>query len=85
MKLLFFILLSLSISWYYTDLESSEVLYSKVAPFGVYYFLFSLVVWAVVKLKSGKTSSKATGWRSDVSDYFDFGFTSEDGGDGGGG
>ena len=92
MKMLIFILFSLSISWYFTDLKSSEILYNKVAPFGVYYFLFSLVIWLAIKLKTGnkktKTNSKVFSWRADTSEYFNLGFSSgdsgESGGDGGG-
>ncbi len=58
MKSLIIIILGLGVSWYITDISSSNFIYSGLAPFGVFVFLCALLVWLVAKAGlGGKTDS----------------------------
>ena len=84
MKSLIFIVLCLWCSWHFTDIESSNFLYSALAPFGVFIFLCSLLIWLVAKAGfGGKTSagSDSPSIGTSVGGYFG----GSSGGDSGGG
>lgn len=79
MKSLIFFVLCLICSWYFTDIESPNFLYSALAPFGVFIFLCSLLIWLVVKAGIGGKSYSDSGTTSNG------GYFGGDGGDSGGG
>jgi hypothetical protein len=67
------ILLCLWFSWHFTDIESSNFLYSTLAPFGVFIFLCSFLMWLVLKAGfGGKTDSdtNATSVGTGMGGYF---------------
>jgi hypothetical protein len=78
MKSLIIIIIGLYASWHYTDLSSSNVLISALAPFGVFIFLVCFAIWLVLKAGFGA--------RTDDRGYFSRGtdFGGDGGGDGGG-
>jgi hypothetical protein len=73
MKSLIIIVIGLYVSWHYTDLESENIIFSGLAPFGVVIFLISLCLWLVLKAGFGARTTPTDG----------SGSTFFDGGDGG--
>ncbi|MFT5421236.1 MAG: hypothetical protein ACI9D5_001991 [Candidatus Endobugula sp.] len=86
MKSFIFIILCLWFSWHFTDIESSNFLYSALAPFGVFVFLCSLLMWLVLKAGFGgkiASDTSTTSIGTGIGGYFG-GHGGDSGGDGGG-
>ncbi|MCO6412409.1 MAG: hypothetical protein J5I92_06660 [Thiogranum sp.] len=58
MKTLVIILTGLSVSWYFTNLTSEQVLSGVVAPFLVFVFLVALAWWLVLKAGFGSKGER---------------------------
>ncbi len=77
MKSLLIIIIGITGSWYFTDIESDSTLSGVLAPIGVCIFLISLLIW-VVMFFHNRGISQTTSHRGDSGGFDGFG-------DGGGG